>query len=183
MIAKYIKPGAICVDIGANIGNHALFFDMFTPADTVILFEVNPDALRLLNVNFSLNRPRSWDRQYLGYALGSAAGRVSKHIDDQDNMGSAQFRENPAGEFRCISADSVLAARRVDFVKIDVEGAELNVLAGMNETLSRWRPTIFVELRDHYYARFSEWLEMQSYTVLEKFERYIGLPNYLIIPK
>jgi FkbM family methyltransferase len=180
IIAKHIKSDAICVDIGANIGNHALFFDMFTPAKEVILFEVNPDALFLLNVNYLLNRPASWDLQYLGYALGSITGRVSKHLADPDNMGSAQFRKAADGQFHSITGDSVLASRRVDFVKIDVEGAELDVMTGMHETISRWRPTIFVELRNEYYTKFTEWLNKYSYSIVDKFERYIGLPNYLI---
>jgi len=183
LMAKHIRPDSVIADVGSNIGNHALFFDKFTSARDVILFEINPDAIDILHINQLLNRCESWSDEYLGYALGDRNDRMARIIPDPDNLGGTQFRPAADGGFMSITADSVLASRRIDFVKIDVEGGEMAVLAGMKETLARWRPGIFVELGDQYLAQFIPWLAESGYKIVDKYERYIGLPNYLIKPQ
>lgn len=182
LMAKHIPADAVIADIGSNIGNHALFYDKFVAPRTVMLFEINPDAIAILRVNKLLNECASWDDQYLGYALSDCNGRMDRIIPDPNNLGGTQFRASPDGAYMCITGDSIMASRRVDFVKIDVEGGEMAVLVGMKETLARWRPTIFVELGDQYLPQFTPWLEANGYRIVDKYERYIGLPNYLLKP-
>jgi FkbM family methyltransferase len=182
LIAQHVPQRSTIADIGSNIGNHALFFEKFLAAKSVILFEINPEAIEILKINQSLNACTTWDDQYLGYALAASNGRMKKMVYGENNLGATQFCDDPQGTFMSITGDSVLSSRRVDFIKIDVEGGEMAVLHGLSETIARWRPIVFAELRDQYLNEFNIWLRKSSYQVVEKFERYVGLPNYLVKP-
>ena len=56
LLAPHIPPGAVIADIGANIGNHAMYFDRVAQARRVVLFEANPDAATHLRLHGRLNR-------------------------------------------------------------------------------------------------------------------------------
>ncbi len=98
LMAKHIPSGAVIADVGANIGNHAIFFEKFTSPRSVILFEINPDAIDILKINQKLNGCKSWDDQYLGYALADKNGQMERIIPDENNLGGTQFREAPDGQ-------------------------------------------------------------------------------------
>ena len=182
LIAPHIPPGAVIADIGANIGNHALFFEHLAGAREVVLFEANPDAAALLRLNGRLNACRTWDERFLGLAAAAGPGRMAKTLPDPDNLGGTQFHPDPAGATRCIAADSALAGRRVDFIKVDVEGGEMAVLAGLRHTIACWQPTLFIELCAPHWPEFNAWMDAAGYRVADSYERYPGLPNLLVTP-
>lgn len=180
LIAKHIAPGSIIADIGSNVGNHALFFEKFMAPRSVVLFEVNPDAIAILMINRLLNECRSWNYDYIGFALSDQASRMRRVPPNDNNMGATQFIPDAGGSYRSIIGDQILCPSRVDFIKIDVEGGEMAVLGGLSATVSTWRPTLFVEVGDYHFDQFDAWMQQHDYTVAEKFERYAGLPNYMI---
>jgi FkbM family methyltransferase len=182
LIAPHIPPGAVIADIGANIGNHALFFEHAVRARRVVLFEANPDAAMHLRLHGRLNRCRTWDESFLGLALAAGPGRMARQVPDPDNPGGAQFHPDPAGATRCIPGDAALAGQRVDFIKIDVEGGEMAVLAGLAATVACWQPTLFIELCAPHWPEFNAWLDAAGYRVVDSYERYPGLPNLLVKP-
>ena len=60
--------------------------------------------------------------------------------------------------------DSVLLQRAVDFIiELDVEGMELQALAGLERTIARWRPRMFIEVDDGNVSAFKEWLVRHHY--------------------
>lgn len=182
LLAPHIQPGAVIADIGANIGNHALYFTQAAQARRVVLFEANPDAAAHLRLHGRLNQCTSWDDSFLGLALAAGPGRMAKHLPDPDNLGGAQFQPAPAGTVRCIAGDAALAGQRVDLIKIDVEGGEMAVLAGLSATIATWQPVLFIELCAPHWPEFNAWLDAQSYRVVDSYERYPGLPNLLVKP-
>jgi FkbM family methyltransferase len=182
IMGRYVFDGAICVDIGANVGNHALFLQIYHNPKEIILFEVNPEAIAILRLNAMLNHCRSWNTDFLGFAMSDSVGRVKKRNDPKDNLGATGFLPDSEGAFPCIAGDTVLAHRRIDFIKIDVEGGEMLVLGGLKQTITTWRPIVFVELGDYHAKHLDTWLEQNSYIIAEKFERYPGLPNFLLKP-
>lgn len=182
LMARHIPPGAVIADVGANIGNHALFFEHAAHAQRVVLFEANPDAVRHLRLHGRLNRCQTWDEQFLGLALAAGPGRMAQQVPDPDNLGGAQFHPDPAGATRCIPGDAALAGRRVDFIKVDVEGGEMAVLAGLAATVACWQPTMFIELCAPHWPQFDAWLAATGYRVVDSHERYPGLPNLLVKP-
>ncbi|MCX8113109.1 MAG: FkbM family methyltransferase [Bacteroidia bacterium] len=84
-----------------------------------------------------------------------------------------RVKEASSGETTATSIDKLaetLALQRVDWIKIDVEGAEVAVLEGAQEVLRRFKPTIWMELHDTW-AEVETFLTQHGYTICEKIEK------------
>lgn len=136
----------VALDVGANIGNHTLFFaDLF---QKVIAFEPNPIARAMLEINLELNRATNVEIQSAG--LSDRAGRVALSFDTQ-NLGATRSVANPdeAHDSRQIElavGDQIVTGdQHIGLIKIDVEGAEDAVLRGLQGTIEKHEPLIAVE--------------------------------------
>jgi FkbM family methyltransferase len=132
-----------CLDIGANIGNHALFFAEHFAA--VLAFEPNPRTFALLQLNAAL-RPNV---RCLNIGLSDAAGQATLAVP-ADNVGMATLQPGAPGqavacELRRLDDLPQAAAQRVTLIKIDVEGHEAAVLRGGAALLQRDRPVVVFE--------------------------------------
>ncbi len=182
MIRRHYTGKGTFVDIGANIGNHALYVSLFLNASKIIVFEPNPSAISILNQNLRLNDCKNVQTGFLGLALSGRARRLKGTTPDPDNLGHTVFYDDAAGEVRAIQGDAVLSDEPVEFIKIDVEGMELEILSGLQETIKRCRPAIFVEVWDNVLRPFQSWCESAAYQLIERFRRYPGIENFLIKP-
>jgi len=59
---------------------------------------------------------------------------------------------------------------------------ETEVLSGLHETIRRWRPTIFIEVWESKQRAFLDWCARESYHIVDTYQRYQGIQNYLIKP-
>ena len=182
IMADAIQPGSVIADIGSNVGNHTVYFDKFLAAREVILFEVNPDAIAILLVNQALNNCTSWNTSYLRYAASNKFAAIKKFPARDNNLGGTQFRTAEDGEFRSIVGDVALANKPVDFIKIDVEGGEMAVLTGLQETVRRWQPSMFVEVGPRSADPFKAFCQAHGYVIKTEFNRHAPFFNYLIVP-
>jgi FkbM family methyltransferase len=152
-LAKYIPNNAVILDIGANIGNHSLFWAsgiVGAPAKRIHAFEPVPATYQMLLRNIAIN---DFGNVIVPHNLGlgneSRNGTIKN--SPRDNIGGASIQEYAKGELHrfifCIERldDVDLGEDRIDFVKIDVEGFELNALAGMKGTLTKHHPVVWVE--------------------------------------
>lgn len=138
----------VMVDVGANIGHHTLCLaDLFS---MVISYEPHPIALHLLHANVLLNQAAQVRIRPVG--LSDQAGQAHLRVVNTGNLGSAQARfDQPAGEPIVLchgdtDLDTLLASdRRVDFLKIDVEGMEARVVAGLRKRLRQDQPLLAFE--------------------------------------
>lgn len=137
----------LCLDIGANVGNHALFFaPLFRE---VWAFEPNPRTFTLLQLNASLADNVRCVNLGLSDAVGSALLRVPT-----DNIGMATLQPGAPGvavacELQRLDDIPGLVGRRVALVKIDVEGHEPAALRGAMAMLQRDRPVVVFEQHPH----------------------------------
>ncbi|MCC7198211.1 MAG: FkbM family methyltransferase [Gammaproteobacteria bacterium] len=154
--------GTVSVDIGANIGNHSLFFASFLTSH-VISIEPNPVVLPLLKANLQASALNATVR---AVALGDSPGRSGIVMPDTavNNLGMARLRQSedsvPGGDIEVTTLDLLLddfrrevgKTSRVSLIKIDVEGMELQVLRGAVRLLASDRPHVFVEAatRGHF---------------------------------
>lgn len=137
-------PGELVVDVGAHIGTYTLRAGK-AGAD-VIAFEPNPDSYRLLCANVKLNDLGRVSCRNV--ALGSEAGVAQLNVPDV-YLGRAWTSDEAHGStgisVRVARLDDEVASPRdrpVDWLKIDVEGSELQVLKGATETLRRTKQVI-----------------------------------------
>ena len=138
-----------CVDVGANIGNHCLFFSRRFAR--VLAFEPNPLAVDLLRWNLRANGVRNVTVHAAG--LAERASTATMSIVDR-NLGASHVDAGPADEsaagdrvqVNLVRGDDLLLDEEaVDLVKVDVEGFELGVLRGLQRTLERHRPIVLAE--------------------------------------
>lgn len=182
-LIKAVFPlGGIFVDIGANVGNHSLYVARFLSPARVIPFEPNPKAYRLLLVNAGLNGVAGlFDLRHLGLGL-SDRSEGGYGMDWRDrNLGGAQMHAGE-GTLRVERGDDLLEGVRPDLIKIDVEGMEMQALAGLDQTVARARPWLFVEVDNANIAAFEAWAAARGYTVEQTLRRYAANVNYLLNP-
>ena len=138
-------PGATVLDVGAHLGYMTLQAARAVgPSGHVYAVEPNPEVVELLRHNIAANG--FGDRvTVLQVALSDAEGEVVFHVAPSGDGSSLYAQESTRGEtrVRAVTADSALAdAPALAAVKIDVEGAELHALAGMEATLARALPSL-----------------------------------------
>jgi FkbM family methyltransferase len=133
----------LVLDIGANIGNHALFFAPH--AREVWAFEPNPRTGALLALNAAL----AANVRVFPFGLSDEAGSATLHVP-ADNIGMATLQPGAQGQAVACTLQRLdevpgLAQERVVLVKIDVEGHEAAALRGGLQMLRRERPVVVFE--------------------------------------
>ena len=145
-----VRPGAVVFDIGANVGAYTLVFASWVgPAGRVFAFEPAPDARAGLRAHVHLNRID--DRVEISdAAMSSTVGRAAFGVHPSGGASSLQIGSVDRARVIEVPAETIdhfCSSRqlRPDVIKIDVEGAELDVLRGGRDTLARPGIEVFVE--------------------------------------
>jgi FkbM family methyltransferase len=143
-----LHPGSTFVDVGANVGYHTfLASSIVGPTGSVIAFEPSGENCRLLQLSktdndaanvavFPFALDRSGGVRYLTTHLGSNAGLIP---DPREHL--IDGRGTPV---YATTLDEV-APKRIDVMKIDVEGAEFRVIEGGRATIERDKPLLVME--------------------------------------
>ncbi len=182
IISEFFPAGGVFLDVGANVGNHTIYVGKFLRPSAVIVVELTPRAIFILKTNVALNGLGGLvDMSLLGVGFADVESRAFGE-GPAHNLGHAVFTLNSQGNFRVVPGDSLLASRRVDFMKIDVEGMEMQALTGLQQTIARNRPAIYIEVDDHHAAAFKEWLAANGYAVRKTFRRYHTNENFMVVP-
>ncbi len=177
-LRKVVKPGARIVDVGANTGNHTVFFAGPMQAALVTPFEPMPDAASALRASVARNGLANVDLSQLGIGIADSPGRARLATSVRGGLGATNLESDPSGDIVVAPLDSVISGP-VDFLKIDVEGMEMAVLAGARAIIERSKPLIFIEIANGNTLAFSDWLDKAAYEVKRIFTDK-GHANYLI---
>lgn len=147
---EYFSPlhdefrSSVALDIGANIGNHSIFFSEFFLS--VHAFEPNPSTFELLK--FNSRSVSNIVPHNLG--LGDVSGSFEL-AEDPTNMGLSSLKYLADGQHTSVSIvterldDIELNVKSLALVKIDVEGYEANVIKGAMSTLKTMQPLVVLE--------------------------------------
>ena len=193
--ARLLHPGDTVFDIGGHIGYMALYFGhLVGPTGRVHTFEPGPNNLPYIRRNI---RTSKYGNVTLSeQAVGCSDGVVSMWIEDltgENNSMIPAYRVLAANtrshhtkpnvlevQVSCVSVDDFVRQESVcpDFVKIDVEGAELDVLNGMQDTLNQIRPVLLIEVT-HRHADVLRVLNRAQYSVFDDGLHPILESNYL----
>jgi len=161
MVMNVLASGARCIlDVGANIGYHALRLARREPQAIIHAFEPLPTSFDYLQRNVALNQLGNQVRVY-SHGLSDTNGSVNFFIAPENGVNASLKNVSHREDSQQIVGLTMTMddwARnhnaRPDYIKIDVEGAELLVLSGARNTLAKDRPKLFTELLRKWSAAF-----------------------------
>ena len=172
----FLRPGAVILDVGANIGNHTLYFAAH--GSRVQAFEPNPEAVEYLRRNVALNGFGESVSVH-AVAAGDRPGRVEVVAGESEmRLGMARSLEGE-GDVPMIRLDD-LVEDDVALIKIDVEGAEASVLRGASSIIARSKPVIVVETETAEQRRVLDSLLRTHYRFPLSF---YWPPTYIYVPR
>lgn len=167
---RYLSDSKVVFDVGANLGNHTLFWAKKLNTDVIYSFEPYiPNFERLLhNVQNNL-----LDNVYpINKAIGKKEGYTCVKEFHEDNYGGTTLNEEiqSEGEIEVITIDSFVKEKKiesVDFIKIDTEGYEVSVLDGAQKTISKYYPDLWIEVNSQTFQEIMNRLEQLEYIVAD----------------
>lgn len=142
-----IESGDVAFDIGANIGAYTIpLSGMVGPAGRVVAFEPARQVFNVLCANVAMSGANNIlvHQKAVGRSTGTAKMPVYVMEEPENNFGVSTIGTRVGEPVSVVSMDSC-GFKRCDFIKIDVEGMEADVLAGARRTISEFRPVMWVE--------------------------------------
>ena len=179
VIKANLPVGGTYVDIGANIGQHALFAaSLVGPLGSVHAFEPIKKLTEQIKQSVATNR---YTDRFKIHNVACGAVACSAHIDiNSQNIGGSKIdttRTDSDAIIYIVPADTILAdLPRIDLIKIDTEGFELDVLEGLTVTLTKHKPALIIEYspslwdinqRSEMSQRFFSILRAHGYTIFD----------------
>lgn len=187
-LGELIKPGDVCFDIGGEYGLYTWTFAALTgPTGAVHCVEAQPNLAKALARharwlgahNVTIHNLALSNRIGEGHLSQPQRHGLPVHgrtflADDTSGLGSnVEFAAHHNIDVQVDTLDDFvehLGLERLDFIKADIEGAEARLLAGGEQTLSRFHPVLLIELEDRHLERFGtdvativQWLATLGY--------------------
>ncbi len=147
LIRQHLKKNSNCIDIGANLGHILMEITRAAPKGKHFAFEPIPDLYTSLKKRFSKNTT------VLNYALSSKKGTATfNYYPSRPAVSGFRQRDNVSDQEPTLLSvqmerlDDIIPRNiKIDLIKIDVEGAELQVLEGAREILKTHTPLVLFE--------------------------------------
>ena len=151
LVLEYIPEGGTVFDIGAFIGDTTLAYaNKVGEKGNIYAFEPNSNAYECLSYNLHRNDATVY---FSKFALGSTI-KTAKINNVETNNGMNYLTDGD--DITVITLNEFYVNNeisRIDFIKIDVEGYELDVLIGGKETINKFKPTMLIEINDATLSR------------------------------
>lgn len=175
---KHHGDGVIAIDCGANIGVHTIeWASAMTGWGSVIAIEAQERIYYALAGNIAINN--CFNALAVNAAVSSESGTLQIPNPDYftpSSFGSLELQQRPNNEFigqqinytentvivRKMTLDE-LNLPRVDFIKIDIEGMEMEALSGARETINRYHPVLLIEKIKTDILQLERWLADNGY--------------------
>lgn len=153
----FIKENDTVFDVGANVGVFSILFSNFCKKGKIFSFEPTKKIFRFLLENIELNKINNIFA--INFAISNINGVVSffenKYSDDLNYIDNRELKNSASVlSIRLNSFMEIFGLEKIDFLKIDTEGAELLVLNSMKDKLKKTR-VIYFEFNGDNYSKFN----------------------------
>lgn len=176
--AEYLKPGDFVIDVGANIGNHSLYFAAICGAE-VLAFEALPLTADILQRNVEQNFLDD-QIEVCRRVIGENSSSASLVKFDPTNIGATSFGLAVGGDYPVSSLDLERIHRKVSLIKVDAEGMDIPVLRGAIGIITRDRPMLVCEAATtEAQEALEEFAAEASYSFIAEFN---ATPTYILAP-
>lgn len=158
---KFVRRQRLAVDVGGHVGlwSRVMSYDFYR----VVTFE--PVALH--RQCFEKNCVECLNVELRPFAVGASTNKVEINTP-YDNTGHSQVLEVADATIPMVTLDTQEFGDHIDFLKIDVEGYELNVVRGGEETIRRDRPVIIIEQKPNGNAENFGFKQHDAVNLLKK---------------
>lgn len=140
-----LNKDSVVLDVGANIGNHALYLAIFLGCQ-VVCFEPDKELCRSIQINSEINEIKNISIHNVAVGSENTVCHIVQSEKNPESVGSQQVVLG-SGNVIMTTLDD-FNFDRVDCIKIDVEGFEENVLIGAQKLIKKNKPIIYVEAWD-----------------------------------
>lgn len=165
IVLSYIPIGGMVIDVGAFIGDHTIaYLNKVRENGMVYAFEPYINAFECLKFNLKNYK----NLNAFNYALGNSEDYISMEIiETNDGMNFIK----QGNDIRITRLDTISQNfTKLDFIKIDCEGYELDVLQGGQRTIQKYKPKMLIEINEMTLNRNNvkrediyEWLDVAGY--------------------
>jgi len=170
VICRLLQPGDVFIDVGANIGYFSLLAaNLVGKSGKVIAFEPLPPLVEQIKRSADVN-VHNW-LTVVPKALGDRPGCMELAISDINIGGSSLVSAD--SDKRTVSVDvstldaELAAVKKVDLIKVDVEGFEYEMLQGARQVLSDFKPAVILEFSPHFYKKRNSTMAKDIATLLQ----------------
>jgi len=175
-VSKFSK--IFLIDCGSNFGFYTFFTSSLSPENYTIAIEASEKTLNEFKENLSLNNFNNI--KYINKAVSDEDDKVIEFSESENDWESStissHLRVKSSKNIATITIDTILKGEKVSdkklIIKIDVEGGDINVLAGAQKTIKSYQPIIIIEFSKYIHKN-----QKYNYDFLEKF---LELHNYEI---
>jgi FkbM family methyltransferase len=156
IVAQFVKnihAGDVCLDVGANIGHHTIIMAQSAgDSGHVYAYEPIPYIREQMEKSLALNNITNVTT--VPNALSYEEGTLNLYLNEGNIAGSSFVNEARGNTIPvCVKTLDSYNYKKVDFIKIDVEGFEYNVLKGGEQTIAAFHPKILFEFSPVYYRK------------------------------
>ena len=189
LASRYIRPGTTVLDVGANFGQMSILFsDMVGPKGKVHSFDADDWIYEIFNKNIVANNKENIIIHHFG-AVHNIDGEIlifpEQDFEKFDAYGAfgIDYTASDGREVKSITIDSLNISEPISFMKIDIQGGDLQAMQGAVNTIVRNKMPILFEYEYHFEEKYN--MKFQNYVdfVLNigyEFEKVINGHNYLI---
>jgi FkbM family methyltransferase len=145
----------VILDIGGNIGYTALRFAIKLKNGRGVIYSFEPDSFNFSQLQKNKNLNPYLPLMIFNFGLGNSNEKLKLHVNTLNNLGGNRINEDATENFEIVEIKRVddfiveNQIHKVDLIKIDVEGFELNVLLGCKNVIEKYRPKLFIEIDDN----------------------------------
>jgi FkbM family methyltransferase len=153
LILPHIRPGTIVVDGGAYIGVHSwAYLDALRGEGRLLAFEPNPEAARAFKLNLNQHAFRNWN--LIHCALGSSTTRSRFRVAKNKESSYLAPRGDLWVNIRRLDQIAEAWNKPISFIKLDVEGGEIEALRGAQRLIGINHPVMWIESNPFALRRF-----------------------------
>jgi len=179
-MGKLIKKESVFLDIGANIGNHTLYFANILNAKKIYSFEPQKHMFNILKKNIKINNLDKKVKLF-NTALGASDSMGVMDIPKKRllrlNYGCSTFIPKENGGTKVVKLDGIKIKEKINFIKLDAEGFEKDILIGARDTIKKNKPMIFIEIMERNMNFVEDYFKEEGYERVS----YLGHSDYLYI--
>jgi FkbM family methyltransferase len=188
---KYVKEGSCVLDLGANYGQMSIYLSSLVgPSGKIYSFEAEPFVYSTLKNNIEANNCQNVTAVFGAVHYQSNIELIFPEPDFKKfpSFGSygLDMKAKEGRKVKTLTIDSLNITEKIDFMKVDIQGADLFALQGAKETILKNKMPIIFEFeqqfQDNFSTTFQDYVDFVD-SINYKFAETIDNINFLILPK